>query len=183
MVRTPKGGVLPVSEVGKGLQTPEGARRRKEGEEAIPLCHFSTWDQAKPHGIQLRILHSSQRTSGGQLPHARCVATWCGHSSYLARLLWLGITCVSHLVNFHYCPSSRLLQAQKRKRHSRETRTSCGVTERGPAPERRSLPCRGEAMRFLQRGPPYCELHVRTRHTDVCVHTTSRDRRGCFWKT
>ena len=33
-------------------------------------------------------------------------------------------------------------------------------------------------MRFLQQDPAYCELHVHTRHTDVCVHTTSRDRRG-----
>ena len=76
MVRTPKGGVLPVSEVGKGLRTPEGDRRGKEGEEAIPLCHFSMWDQAKPHGIQLRVLDSSQQTAGGQLPHA-------GRVSYL----------------------------------------------------------------------------------------------------
>ena len=83
MVRTPKGGVLPVSEVGKGLQTPEGARRRKEGEEAIPLCHFSTWDQAKPMGS----------SSGSSTP----LSAHLGGSSHMPDALLLGVAILATL--------------------------------------------------------------------------------------
>ena len=114
---------------GKGYKPqkePAGGRReRKQSRFAI-----------SPRGIRQSPMGSSSGSStplsghlGGSSHMPDVFATWCGHSSSLARLLCLAITCVRHLVNFHYRPSSRLLQAQKRKRHSRETRTSCGVTE------------------------------------------------------